>query len=352
MGNGAKYIIPIVAFILGTVNGRCQYSFSGHISDSTDNKVIYLSIIEDYRKASRTYLEQIIRKTETDSSGFFEFQGDNLLAKNRIYKIHVDECSENIDSKHFFGSCENTKSILFIANAKDTIYFPTTFNNQIFCDIRSTNPNSGMLLDIDLLKGNMIYDFTEFRSEANRKLNSKKWFKKFQDYGIGLNDPLAELYIYEFLSDRRSEIYDYYLTDVQSNPYYIELLNRLQTAYPMARFTQLYESEITTDKQLGDFQEPKAVSWTWILFSILVASLLLNGYLIFKRKELVKTQKNEALNQLTEQEQKIVSLIAQNKTNKEIAAELFISVSTVKTHINNLYKKLNVNARADLKHLF
>ena len=352
MGNGAKYILPIVAFILGTMNARCQYRFSGHISDSTDNKVIYLSVIEDYRKASRTYLEQIIKTTETDSTGFFEFQGDNLLAENRIYKIHIDECSESITSKHFFGSCENTKSVLFIANVRDTIYFPTTFNDQIFCAINSTNPSSDILLNIDLLKEDMIYDFTEFRSEANRKLNSKKWFSKFQNYGVGLKEPLAELYIYEFLSDRRNEIYDYYLMDVQENPYYDELLQRLQTTYPMARFTQLYESDITTDKHLGNLQKPKAFSWMWILASLLLTSLLLNGYLIFKRKSFAKTQKAEALDQLTEQEQKIVSLIAQNKTNKEIATELFISVSTVKTHINNLYKKLNANTRSDLKHLF
>ncbi len=352
MVKGVKYIIPIVVFILGIGNGRCQYLFSGHVSDSTTNKVVYLSIIEDYRKSSRTYLEQIIRKTETDSTGFFEFHGDNLITENRIYKIHIDECSESIDSKHFFENCENSKSVLFIAKAKDTIYFPTTFNDQIFCDITSTNPNSSMLLDIDLLKEDMVYDFAEFRSEANRKLNSQKWFKKFQDYGLGLKEPLAELYIYEFLSDRRSEIYDYYLKDVQQNPYYKELLNRLQTAYPMARFTQLYESEIKSDRQLVKLNKPNTISWVWIFFSLLVASLLLNGYLILKSKKLVKTQKNEAFKQLTEQEQKIVSLIAQDKTNKQIAAELFISVSTVKTHINNLYKKLNVNTRTDLKHLF
>jgi len=31
---------------------------------------------------------------------------------------------------------------------------------------------------------------------------------------------------------------------------------------------------------------------------------------------------------------------------------LFISLSTVKTHINNLYKKLDVTSREDIKQLF
>jgi len=51
---------------------------------------------------------------------------------------------------------------------------------------------------------------------------------------------------------------------------------------------------------------------------------------------------------LTNQEKNIVALIEQGKTNKEIAIELSVSVSTVKTHINNIYKKLDINSREEL----
>ena len=61
---------------------------------------------------------------------------------------------------------------------------------------------------------------------------------------------------------------------------------------------------------------------------------------------------NDSLEKLTEQEQKVVQEILKNKTNKEIASDMFISVSTVKTHINNLYKKLNVNSREEIKQRF
>jgi DNA-binding CsgD family transcriptional regulator len=37
----------------------------------------------------------------------------------------------------------------------------------------------------------------------------------------------------------------------------------------------------------------------------------------------------------------------ENKTNKEIASELFISLNTVKTHIRNLYAKLEVSNRGE-----
>ncbi|TAI48170.1 LuxR family transcriptional regulator [Flagellimonas allohymeniacidonis] len=51
---------------------------------------------------------------------------------------------------------------------------------------------------------------------------------------------------------------------------------------------------------------------------------------------------------LSRQEATIKNLILEGKTNKQIANELFISISTVKTHITNLYAKLNVSSRGEL----
>ena len=54
------------------------------------------------------------------------------------------------------------------------------------------------------------------------------------------------------------------------------------------------------------------------------------------------------LDKLTQQEKKILTLIGEEKTNKEIAIALSISVSTVKTHINNIYKKMDAKSRKEL----
>ncbi|HVK40080.1 MAG TPA: LuxR C-terminal-related transcriptional regulator [Candidatus Kapabacteria bacterium] len=52
-----------------------------------------------------------------------------------------------------------------------------------------------------------------------------------------------------------------------------------------------------------------------------------------------------ALNPLSEREVEVLKLISAGKSNSTIAQALFISVSTVKTHINNLYSKLGVESR-------
>ena len=49
--------------------------------------------------------------------------------------------------------------------------------------------------------------------------------------------------------------------------------------------------------------------------------------------------------ELSRRELEILGLLAQGHSNQEIATKLFVSVSTVKTHIQNLFEKLEVKRR-------
>jgi DNA-binding CsgD family transcriptional regulator len=49
--------------------------------------------------------------------------------------------------------------------------------------------------------------------------------------------------------------------------------------------------------------------------------------------------------ELSKRELEILGLLAQGHSNQEIAAKLFISLSTVKTHVQNLFEKLDVKRR-------
>jgi len=64
-------------------------------------------------------------------------------------------------------------------------------------------------------------------------------------------------------------------------------------------------------------------------------------------KKLANPQ-NPALNQLTPREQDITRLVAQGLTNKEIAAQLFLSEGTVRNNIVVIMEKLGVTNRTQL----
>ncbi|MFG2077914.1 DNA-binding response regulator, NarL/FixJ family, contains REC and HTH domains [Nonomuraea maritima] len=51
---------------------------------------------------------------------------------------------------------------------------------------------------------------------------------------------------------------------------------------------------------------------------------------------------------LTERELDVVRLVARGRTNQEVAAELFVSLSTVKTHLGSIQSKLGVRNRVEI----
>ena len=52
-------------------------------------------------------------------------------------------------------------------------------------------------------------------------------------------------------------------------------------------------------------------------------------------------------NDLSPQERRILTLVVEGKTNKEIAAALNLSDKTVKNYLSNVFQKLNVTRRAE-----
>jgi DNA-binding NarL/FixJ family response regulator len=58
------------------------------------------------------------------------------------------------------------------------------------------------------------------------------------------------------------------------------------------------------------------------------------------------SQETDELSQLTGQERKILLLVAEGMTNKEIAAQIFLSDKTVKNYVSSILAKLNLERRA------
>ena len=60
-----------------------------------------------------------------------------------------------------------------------------------------------------------------------------------------------------------------------------------------------------------------------------------------------KTEKSPYEHLLTNREKEVLALLARGKYYKEIAAELFISIETLKSHCHNIYEKLHVSSRTE-----
>ena len=60
-------------------------------------------------------------------------------------------------------------------------------------------------------------------------------------------------------------------------------------------------------------------------------------------------QREEALDVLTPREQEVFELASRGLKNSEIAAELYLSEKTIKTHLRNIYNKLELRSKAELR---
>jgi two-component system, NarL family, response regulator DevR len=70
------------------------------------------------------------------------------------------------------------------------------------------------------------------------------------------------------------------------------------------------------------------------------------GRVLERVRRIAMADQPDELAQLTSQEQKILLLVAEGKTNKEIAAEVFLSDKTVKNYVSSILAKLNLERRA------
>jgi DNA-binding NarL/FixJ family response regulator len=66
------------------------------------------------------------------------------------------------------------------------------------------------------------------------------------------------------------------------------------------------------------------------------------------RQELSKIAARSPADGLTETERSVAALVAQGRTNREIASAMFVTENTVQTHVRHVFQKLGVRSRTEL----
>jgi len=88
---------------------------------------------------------------------------------------------------------------------------------------------------------------------------------------------------------------------------------------------------------------------TAVAILFLVAGFFISRY---RQSNINPVAEADTLQNLTNKEMTILQLIAEGKSNKEIAAVNYVEVSTIKTHINNIYAKLEIRNRKEVINIY
>ncbi len=127
----------------------------------------------------------------------------------------------------------------------------------------------------------------------------------------------------------------------------VETIRRIRSEFPEARFIVL----TTFDGEEDIYRALQAGARAYLLKGMPLDELLTTIHAVHKGKLHIPPAVAEKLAQrvsgqeLTARELSVLERIVAGRANKDIAADLFISEATVKTHINNLLGKLGVADR-------
>jgi DNA-binding CsgD family transcriptional regulator len=143
-------------------------------------------------------------------------------------------------------------------------------------------------------------------------------------------------------------------TDDEAESHYRTSLDRLfrsTAAVDRARVQLLYGEWLRRSRRRREAREPLREALE------LFERIGCQGFAERARRELVATGEHSRVRSdatrdvLTAQESQIAQLVAEGRTNAEIASSLFISRSTVEYHLHKIYRKLGVRGRTQLVRL-
>jgi DNA-binding CsgD family transcriptional regulator len=128
----------------------------------------------------------------------------------------------------------------------------------------------------------------------------------------------------------------------------IERLTRTRVAVDLARAHLLYGEWLRRQPRRVDARKELRIAYEMFTDFGMEAFAKRASIELRATGEHARRHTVDALRQLTPQEAEISRLVAQGSTNREIAAQLFISPSTVEYHLHKAFRKLGVRSRTEL----
>ena len=142
------------------------------------------------------------------------------------------------------------------------------------------------------------------------------------------------------------------------NNLFMELATKATGCMRINRIVASLLSHLDEDASVGEIEIPVQITLKDDKVTIFDRRILqYESVQKYRMIKIEKTASNQALMEylphvsqhyrLTKRELAIVGLLIENYNNKQIADELFISISTVKTHLSNIFNKLEVSSRSE-----
>jgi DNA-binding CsgD family transcriptional regulator len=316
--------IVITLFLCVSLSPRVFAGTSGYISgtlllDNSWKHTIYISLIGNFEKEFAVSDNMIIGSSPIDSLGRFNIKLDNLPSGWCLLRLHVVKKGDPPASLIIGGLDENYCFI--VANRNSKIELQNTLGKPVFQNL--TISGAPYLKTMEYITNLSDYpnSIDYEHSLIKKKFIEEVVSEKLKSIADTCENPLVSLYaLYQtdFLADYKKHpaFYKKYLSKWSGNksPYF----KSFRRQFPLS-------------------ERP---AWPYILLFLFMAAAVLA--IIF-----IKNRKRIKIKKLSVQERRIFDLMQKGATNQEISDACNIELSTVKSHVSNIFAKLNIKSRKE-----
>lgn len=269
-----------------------------------------------------------IASVPIDSNGNFHFSSSILGRTTTIYRLYLLPKNNGISEYIRLSPCN---FMLLLLN--DT------------CSAQIRAPHANLTLSYTV-KSNLQAN-TSIARFLNRFFNGKvhnnqlvlpnESDREMRAY-IATHDPILSV-----VSFRQFYLYDKPMNSSESAFWKTQCM-RLMEKYPELSYSGEMQRHIS-----GNIPSQTLFSNPVVLLAA-VFTVLLMVFLLRKKRssKQVEVSDQAKIESLTLRERAILQRIGAGRGNQEIADELHIEISTVKTHIRSIYRKLNINSRKEV----
>lgn len=335
-------LLCLVTIAIGVDSLKAEYTINGKINlnGNWQNQIFLATIdkLDNYYKADPSY---IINVATIDNDGSFTLKGDNLPEEKQYYRLFLikEENSEFDVCLYVGGDDHNFVHIILDNQSRIDIQTDSTYLSPFGNYTIKGDHDNIVMRELNRLVLPSYY-FYQIKFPSELQFSQDKLNRDLIAFADTCTSTLVGLAALNNIDmDNYFEL---------NETVFAEYSDRMKTTYDGHPYTQDLSRKLVyytngTKEQSVDY-------WPWVALMLLTSTLFLFSKNITLKKQArkmasLKTNVKKTLPSLTNQEQKILDHIIDGKSNKEIASELYVELSTVKTHINKLYSKLGVNNR-------
>ena len=342
--------IFLLCFFFSFANA--QYTIKGRVNVGEEwQPKIFMASVEKLTDYYRPSADMIVNKADVALDGSFTLKGD-LPNEKKFYRLYLmKKLNTDYDACLYVGG-EDHNFVHILLGKKETVEIiadPISIAPFGNFEIKGSRENH-LMRELSNIVFPSIY-VSKVIFPAELKLNDDNLqanIKTFIDTCGSTPVALAAINTTDF-----DQHFD------NDKAFYQAFGERLKKDMPKASYTKDYIRKL---KYYANEDYSSLPTWALALMGILsgivIAMVMKNRQLqkqinLLEHKiattSIIKETPQPNLSDLTQKEKQILLLIGEGKSNKEIASELFVELSTVKTHINKLYSKIGASNRKEAK---